>query len=234
MPEAVFHAHTQRHARKWAGVFISVEGIDGAGKSSQLAAMGAQLQAAGWSVLHTREPGGTVVGEALRQLLLEQPMGAVSETLAMFAARAEHVRTVIAPALAAGQAVLCDRFTDASFAYQGGGRGVDEGDLMALSRMAQTVRMDGQSVYVEPDCTLWFDLAPATAAARRAAARGADRFEREDLDFFTAVAQGYERRWREAGGRICRIDAAPAPEAVAAQVHAALAQFLQQRGAART
>lgn len=216
------------------GVFISIEGIDGAGKSSQLASIAAQLGAAGHSVTLTREPGGTDVGEALRELVLQRPMHAMAEAMAVFAARAQHVHEVIAPALAAGRTVLSDRFSDASFAYQGAGRGLAWADLQTLAKLAQTVALDnGQTVFVQPDLTLWFDLPPATAAARRAAARGADRFEREDLEFFTAVAAGYARRAAEQPQRIVRIDAAPAPEQVAAQVHAAIAHFLQTHGVQR-
>jgi dTMP kinase len=165
-------------------------------------------------VLCTREPGGTPLAEALRTLVLQTPMDALTETLLVFAARRDHLRTLIAPALARGATVLCDRFTDATFAYQGAGRGFDTGLLVELEKHVQEGR--------QPDLTLWFDLDPAVAATRVAGARAADRFEAEDRTFFERVAGGYRARRDAEPGRFVRIDAAAAPEAVRREVLAAL------------
>jgi len=182
-----------------SGRFITFEGIDGAGKSSQIDAVADWLRGQGAEVVLTREPGGTPLAESLRTLFLHQPMDALTEALLVFAARRDHLVTKIEPALAAGAWVLCDRFTDATFAYQGHGRGFD---LAVLSKLEQWVQA-GRS----PDLTLWFDVAPATAAQRRAAARDADRLEAEDLAFFECVRAGYAARHADAPGRIVRIDA---------------------------
>lgn len=203
------------------GVFISFEGIDGAGKSSHIAPLAEALRATGRVVALTREPGGTPLAEALRQLLLHQAMDPLAEALLMFAARRDHLLEVIAPALARGDVVLCDRFTDASYAYQGTGRGFDLAVLEQLERWVQTLPASGD--FVEPDLTLWFDLAPEVAAARLAQAREPDRFEAQPLDFFRRVAAGYAARAAASAGRFARIDAAANPEAVWAQVRAALA-----------
>lgn len=204
------------------GRFISFEGIDGAGKTSHIDALAAQLRAAGHEVLLTREPGGTPLAEQLRTLFLQQPMDALTEALLVFAGRRDHVRTVIAPALARGAVVLCDRFTDATFAYQGGGRGFD---LDVLARLEAWVQSDptGAGPLVQPDLTLWFDLPAAVAATRRAAARDADRLEREDLAFFDRVRAGYARRAAAAPQRFVHIDADQPREAVWAQVAQAVA-----------
>ena len=154
------------------GRFISFEGIDGAGKSSHIDALAAALRAQGHTVQQTREPGGTPLAEQLRSLFLHQPMDALTEALLVFAGRRDHLRCVIQPALAAGQVVLCDRFTDATFAYQGGGRGFD---TAVLAQLETWVQADDAGGLVQPDLTLWFDLPPAVAARRRAAARDADR-----------------------------------------------------------
>jgi len=196
-----------------AGRFITFEGIDGAGKSTHLDAAARWWRERGATVRCTREPGGTVLAERLRELMLSLPMDAVCETLLVFAARRDHLATVIEPALAAGDVVLCDRFTDATFAYQGGGRGVDPDALAALERWVQQGR--------QPDLTLWFDL-PPDEAARRRGAREADRIEREDAAFFERVRAGYRARHEAAPDRIRRIDAALAPSAVWAQVAQAL------------
>ena len=166
--------------------FISFEGIDGAGKSSHIEALAEALRAAGHTVCLTREPGGTPLAESLRELFLHRPMDALTEALLVFAARRDHLVTVIEPALARGETVLCDRFTDATFAYQGAGRGFD---LAVLSQLEQWVQQGRQ-----PDLTLWFDVPPTVAAARRAAARDADRLEREAEDFFARVRGGYAAR----------------------------------------
>lgn len=201
------------------GVFISFEGIDGAGKSTHLRALADALRSAGRTVVLTREPGGTPLAEEIRTLALNRPMDALTEALLMFAARRDHVSTVIAPALARGEVVLCDRFSDATFAYQGAGRGFDWATLETLERWVQdTGRTDAATL--QPDLTLWFDLAPEAAAARRAGVP--DRFEREPAAFFAAVRSGYERRAREEPARFVRIDAAQSREQVAQAVRAAV------------
>ncbi len=197
------------------GRFISFEGIDGAGKSTHIQAVADWFRSRGADVQLSREPGGTPLAETLRDLVLTQPMGALTEVLLMFAGRRDHVETVIRPALAAGKTLLCDRFTDASFAYQGGGRGLP---LSVLEPLAEWVQ-EG----TEPELTLWFDLPSEQAAARRAGAREADRIEQQDLDFFERVRAGYAARAAEAPGRIVRIDASGTVEQVAAQVLATLA-----------
>jgi len=204
------------------GRFISFEGIDGAGKSSHIDALAAALRARGETVLCTREPGGTPLAEQLRSLFLQQPMDALTETLLVFAGRRDHLRSVIQPALANGSVVLCDRFTDATFAYQGGGRGFD---TAVLARLEAWVQADGdQGGLVQPQLTLWFDLPPAVAAGRRAAARDADRLEREDLAFFERVRAGYALRAAADPQRFVRIDADQPREVVWAAVWAAVQQ----------
>lgn len=197
-----------------AGRFITIEGIDGAGKSTQVERVAARWRAAGLEVVRTREPGGTPLAESLRELVLHRPMDTLTETLLVFAARRDHLREVVEPALARGAVVLCDRFTDATFAYQGGGRGFDLAVLAQLEHWVQQGR--------QPDLTFWFDLAPEIAARRRAAARAPDRFESEDIAFFAAVREGYARRFDATPQRVARIDAECTPEVVAAQIDAAL------------
>ena len=206
------------------GLFISFEGIDGAGKSSHMDALAAAFRAQGRNVVCTREPGGTPLAEKLRAMLLHDSMGALTEALLVFAGRRDHLRTVIEPALVRGDVVLCDRFTDATFAYQGGGRGFDWQSLSLLERLAQTGLALQPDLMREPDLTLWFDLAPAVAAARLAGARSPDRFEALDQAFFERVAQGYARRAAEAPGRFARIDAAREREQVWQQLQAVLVQ----------
>jgi dTMP kinase len=198
--------------------FISFEGIDGAGKSSHIDPLAAWLRERGHEVLVTREPGGTHLAERLRELVLHAPMDALTETLLVFAARRDHLLQCIEPALARGATVLCDRFTDASFAYQGGGRGFDLGVLRQLETWVQQGR--------QPDVTLWFDLPPALAAVRRRAAREPDRFERLDVAFFERVREGYAQRCAESPDRFVRVDANQARDAVLAQ----LKRLLQERG----
>ena len=211
------------------GFFISFEGIDGAGKSSHLEALAQAVRASGRNVTVTREPGGTPLAEKVRALLLHESMDATTEALLAFAARRDHVRTVIAPALARGDVVISDRFTDATFAYQGGGRGVaweilQKLELLALAGIAQTPDLAQNPVPVlQPDLTLWFDLPAQVAAQRLADARTPDRFEALSADFFQAVAAGYARRCAEDGARFARIDAQQERPAVWQQVRQAVA-----------
>lgn len=193
------------------GLFISFEGIDGAGKSTHIERVAALFRQAGRAVVLTREPGGTPLSEKLRELVLHEPMDALTEALLMFAARREHLVQVIEPALARGDVVLCDRFTDATFAYQGGGRGFDWQVLGQLEAMVQTT---AQGVLRQPDLTVWFDLDPLIAAERLASARVPDKFESQPADFFAAVRAGYAKRQAETPGRFARIDAAQTREAV--------------------
>ncbi|WIT11109.1 dTMP kinase [Paucibacter sediminis] len=199
--------------------FISIEGIDGAGKSTHIAALTERLAAGGAKVLNTREPGGTELAERLRELVLHSGMDGLTEALLVFAGRRDHLQRVIEPALAAGQTVLCDRFTDATFAYQGAGRGMD---LQVLATLEQWVQQGPRGLLRQPDLTIWFDLPPATAAQRRAAAREADRFEQQDLDFFERVRAGYAARAAAAPARFARIDASGTVDEVAAQLRAVM------------
>jgi len=187
------------------GKFITLEGVDGAGKSTHLDWIARRLEALGKKVVVTREPGGTPLGEELRELLLAQPMHLETETLLMFAARREHLDKVIQPALDAGNWVLSDRFTDASFAYQGGGRGLDLDKIEILETWVQQG--------LQPDLTLVFDLSVDEAKRRRAAATDApDRFEREDLEFFARVRAVYLARAGRYPHRIRLIDASRSVE----------------------
>jgi dTMP kinase len=183
------------------GKFITLEGIDGAGKSTHLAGLADFIRARGLAVRVTREPGGTPLGEKLRALLLDgtDAMHLETETLLMFAARREHLDKVITPALAAGQWVICDRFTDATFAYQGSGRGADWTRLAILEQWVQ----DG----LQPDLTLLFDVAPEVGRQRAGRIKAPDRFEREQDEFFRRVREGYLRRAREDASRMRVIDA---------------------------
>lgn len=194
--------------------FITLEGIDGAGKSSHLEALAEGLRSSGREVLVTREPGGTPLAEQLRTVVLHQAMDPLTEALLVFAARRDHLVQQIEPALARGATVLCDRFTDATFAYQGGGRGFDTAVLAQLESWVQQGR--------QPDLTLWFDLPPAVAAQRRAAVRSPDRFETQDEAFFERVRQGYAQRCAAAPERFVRIDALAARGAVWQQLLAAV------------
>ena len=200
------------------GLFISFEGIDGAGKSTHISALADAFKAQGRAVTLTREPGGTPLAEKLRTLVLNDPMDPLTEALLMFAARRDHLGCVILPALARGDVVLCDRFTDATFAYQGGGRGFDEAVLKELERMVQT--SPAQAALVQPALTVWFDLAPEEAAKRLAGARVPDKFESQPVEFFRRVADGYARRQQGEPGRFARINAAQTQAAVWQDVHA--------------
>lgn len=182
--------------------FISLEGLDGAGKSTHLAWLAEWLRTQGVSVTVTREPGGTPLGEKLRTLLLNEPMHLETEALLMFAARREHLAQVIEPALARGEWVLCDRFTDASFAYQGGGRGLEVHKLNALE---QWVQARGPHV-LQPDMTLLFDVPLEVSQTRLANGRDLDRFEREAADFHVRVRDAYMTRATASSGRIRIVD----------------------------
>ena len=182
------------------GKFITFEGIDGAGKSTHIATVVDWLSARGLEVVSTREPGGTPLGEKLRELLLHEPMHLETEALLMFAARREHLALVIEPALARGAWVVCDRFSDATYAYQGGGRGLDKEKFAALERWVHG--------HLQPDLTFLFDLPPEVACERIARqGRELDRFEQERADFHLRVRQAYLERAVEAPQRIRVINA---------------------------
>jgi dTMP kinase len=206
-----------------SALFITLEGIDGAGKSSHIAALEALFRAQGRPVTRTREPGGTPLAETLRGLILEQPMDPLTESLLVFAARRDHIVRVIAPALARGEVVICDRFTDATFAYQGAGRGFDPKVLSILEQWAQAACGLEPDLVLQPDLTLWFDLPPEIAAARLADARLPDKFESQPVEFFRRVAAGYAERAEQAA-RFVRIDANHPREAVWQQIEDAIRQ----------
>ena len=190
------------------GLFITFEGIDGAGKSSHIDGLAAAFRTQGRTVTVSREPGGTPLAEKLREMVLNDTMDALTESLLIFAARRDHLCNVIEPALARGDVVLCDRFTDATFAYQGGGRGFDLDVLSNLELMVQKKQGPAGDLMLEPDLTVWFDLAPEVAAERLAGARVPDRFEAQPVEFFRRVAQGYADRAAAAPQRFARLDAA--------------------------
>ena len=207
------------------GKFITVEGGEGAGKTTQLAFMREYLERSGRRVLLTREPGGTALGEEIRALLLghrHDGMGLATETLLMFAARAEHLQRLVRPALAAGHWVLCDRFTDATYAYQSGGRGLPPAKVAALEDWVQ-----GD---LRPDLTLLFDL-PVAEGLERAGRRGAaDRFEREQQAFFERARSVYLERARRWPERYRIVNAGRGMTEVRAQVEALLAGWLERIG----
>lgn len=193
------------------GKFITLEGVDGAGKSTHLGWLVNHLRAQGHTIVQTREPGGTPLGEKLRELLLHEPMHLETEALLMFAARREHLERVIKPAVARGDWVVCDRFTDASFAYQGGGRGLSSEKLSQLENWVQ----DG----FQPDLTLLFDLPIDIAAQRMAgAARQLDRFEQEKADFHQRVRDAYLTRAAQMPARVKVIDSRQTPEHIQKQL----------------
>ncbi len=200
------------------GLFISFEGIDGAGKSTHIAALAEAFRAAGRNVVLSREPGGTPLAEKLRTLVLNDAMDPLTEALLMFAARRDHINHVIAPALQRGEVVLCDRFTDATFAYQGGGRGFDTGVLKTLEAWVQCQDAPATGAadqpILQPDLTVWFDLKAEEAAQRLIGARVPDKFEAQPVEFFRRVAQGYADRQQADPTRFARIDASQLREAV--------------------
>lgn len=198
------------------GKFITLEGVDGAGKSTHLDFVATWLRQQGREVIVTREPGGTPLGETLRDLLLHRDMAADTELLLMFAARQEHLAALILPALARGVWVLSDRFTDASYAYQCGGRGIAVERVAALEAWVQ--------LGFKPDMTLLFDVTSEVAAARRSAARVADRFEREADSFFNRVRNAYLDRARADPARIQVVDASQSIDSIQTEV----ARLLQE------
>lgn len=202
------------------GLFISFEGIDGAGKSTHIEALVAAFKAqysdskVAKNVIHTREPGGTPLAEKLRQLILNDAMDALTESFLVFAARRDHLNLVIEPALARGDVVLSDRFTDATFAYQGGGRGFDLKTLLILEQYTQVIRRlepdsslkNELTAIRQPNLTIWFDLPAEIAAQRLAGARAPDKFEAQPVEFFRQVAAGYQKRMDENPSRFAKID----------------------------
>jgi dTMP kinase len=207
------------------GKFITLEGIDGAGKSTHLAWLADRLRRRNIAVCVTREPGGTELGEKLRALLLDknQVMHLDTEALLMFAARREHIDKVIEPALARGEWVVCDRFTDATFAYQGSGRGADWGRLALLEQWVQGA--------LQPDLTLLFDLAPEVGRQRAGNIKTPDRFEQEQQAFFQRVRAGYLERAQRAPARIRVVDAGRSVEDVQRSV-AGITDSLFEQGRA--
>jgi dTMP kinase len=199
------------------GKFITLEGIDGAGKSSHLDFLVEQVATRGFESVLTREPGGTPAGEKIREVVLHAAMNAKAEALMVFAARADHVATVIEPALAAGRWVVCDRFTDATYAYQCGGRGLPREYVGGLERLVHPG--------LQPDATFLFDLDPALAHQRqRARKRAADRFEEQDVDFFRRVREAYLERAREHSRRFHLVDATGSQQDVRDRLEVAFAQ----------
>jgi len=194
------------------GKFITLEGVDGAGKSSHIPWIAAQLGQGGRELVVTREPGGTPFAEKIRAMVLSEPMDAQSETLLMFAARADHVQMVILPALARGAWVVCDRFTDATFAYQGAGKGVSRELILSLVR---AVHPD-----LAPDRTLVFDC-PYEVSRKRLGGSGRtlDRFEAEEREFFDRVRAAYRDLARSEPERVRVIDGAKGPEGVKAEIN---------------
>jgi dTMP kinase len=202
-----------------SGIFISFEGIDGAGKSTHIDSLADAFKRQGRAVTLTREPGGTPLAEQLRKMVLNDAMDPMTEALLVFAARRDHVQQVIQPALNRNDVVLCDRFSDATFAYQGAGRGFDWQILAQLEAWVQGIATDSNSTHslqtiLKPHLTLWFDLPAEVAAARLSVARVADRFEAQPQNFFEKVAAGYARRMGEDPSRFARINSDQDPSAV--------------------
>jgi dTMP kinase len=199
------------------GKLITLEGMDGAGKSSHIPRILQLLKARGIEVVSTREPGGTSLGEKLRELLLHEEMQAETETLLMFAARQEHLAQLILPALSRGAYVVSDRFTDASFAYQAGGRGVPVEKIESLEHWVQA--------NLQPDLTLLFDVPVEVSVARLASARAPDKFERESAGFFTRIRSSYLERAAQYPQRFALIDANRSVEEVWKTVQQLIASF---------
>lgn len=200
------------------GKFITFEGIDGAGKSTHIGFVKAFIEAQGKIVVSSREPGGTPLGEKLRDLLLHEKMDLETEALLMFASRREHIAQVIAPNLAQGNWVLSDRFTDASFAYQSGGRGLDRAKMEALEAWVHP--------HLQPDLTLLFDVPLELARERLDATRTLDKFEREQADFFAKCRAEYLRRAEQFPERIVIVDSSQSIDAIQAQLKPVLEKLL--------
>lgn len=203
------------------GKFITIEGGEGAGKSTNIRFIQEYLERQGKTTLLTREPGGTEMGESLRELILREHTETVdplTELLLIFAARAQHLSLVIRPALARGEWVICDRFTDATYAYQGGGRGLDFAKIELLEKLVQNG--------LQPDLTVLLDLKPETGLQRASRRGDLDRIEKEQIPFFAAVRETYLKRAREHGDRCVIINADAALERVQSDVAAALERLL--------
>ena len=207
------------HSNPIPSAFISLEGVEGAGKSTSIATIEAVLQEQGVSCVATREPGGTKLGEQVREILLHHEMHSMTELLLMFASRAEHVHQIILPTLAAGKWVVCDRFTDSSYAYQGGGRGLEAGHIASLEQLS----LGG----LTPDITLLLDLPVNEGLARAGKLGELDRFEKERVDFFERARSVFiERARNESRFRI--IDAQGPVDDVQREVRAVIEQFVEQ------
>ena len=213
-----------------SGLFISFEGIDGAGKSTHIDGLAKAFRAQGRVVTVTREPGGTPLAEKLRTLVLNDAMDPMTEALLVFAARRDHLQQCIEPALARGEVVLCDRFTDATFAYQGSGRGFDTAMLSTLELWVQSRQGPGPEITTEtgsmslrqPDMTVWFDVSPEVAAERISGTRVPDKFEAQPLEFFRKVVLGYAQRAAQFPQRFVRIDASKERHKVWQQITSAM------------
>lgn len=215
-------------------IFISFEGIDGSGKSTHIESLVAVFKAVYGedNVTQSREPGGTLLAEKLRHIILNDSMDALTESLLVFAARRDHLKSVIGPALARGAVVLCDRFNDATFAYQGGGRGFDLDTLLHLEKITQEIQVLEQNFplaepaivekvghnFDQPSLTIWFDIPPEVAADRIAHVRIPDKFESQSVDFFRLVIAGYQQRMDHDPQRFVKINANQSRDAVWADV----------------
>lgn len=208
--------------KRMRGRFITLEGSEGSGKSTNLAYIHQKLEQNGLDVILTREPGGTPLGEQIRELLLDhrqQSMASDTELLLMFAARAQHLNELILPALEQGRWVLCDRFTDATYAYQGAGRGISPARIATLEQWVQGA--------LRPDLTIFLDLPVEQGLARAGARSTPDRFEREQVDFFERVRQGYLQQAEQAPDRYRVVDASLPLDAVQAQLDTIIADYLK-------
>ena len=208
------------------GLFITFEGIDGAGKSTHIEKLAQIFNAQGRVVTLTREPGGTALAEEIRTMVLNKTMDSMTEVLLVFAARRDHVREVIEPALERGEVVLCDRFSDSSFAYQGGGRGFSSAILTTLEQWVQGFELKGYTPeagkLLQPDLSIWFDLSAAVAARRLANTRTPDKFESQPVSFFDKVVQAYTQRFLADPLRFARINADQDCAFVWADIHHAI------------
>lgn len=204
------------------GLFITFEGTEGAGKTTQIDRVKVFLEAQGFEVITTREPGGTALGEKIRGLLLQDDMSQMTELLLMFAARAEHLDKVILPAVNAGKWVLCDRFTESSYAYQGYARGIALEKISALELLVQGS--------LRPDCTFWFDI-PIIEGMKRVQTRGEkDRFEVENIAFFEAVSEGFRTLSKERSSQFYRVDALLSINEVSDSIYQRLGELIAEYG----